>query len=167
MAVTTHLLVLANRTVDAPTLLSALEARALDGPLCVTLLVPAAPVDRPAAEARVQAAVERLRAHGIDAEGRVGSADPLMAVEDEYDNRRYDEVIVSTLTSGASPWLASGLPERVRKLTDAIVHHVAVPVAESAPPAAASPVPTAKTTAVERMFGLLRVDTNRFGRPQA
>lgn len=167
MAFTTHLLVLANRTVDAPTLLSALEARGLEGPLSVTLLVPAPPVDRAAAQVRLDAAVERLRDHGIDADGRIGSADPLMAVEAEYDNRRYDEIIVATFEEGSSAWLAAGLPGRVRRLTDAIVHHVTIPVREARPPQPpGDPRPAAKPL-LERVLTLLNVDTNRFGRPAA
>lgn len=167
MAFTTHILVLANRTVDAPTLLSALEQRALGGPLAVTLLVPAAPAEREAATVRLDVALEHLRGHGIEAEGRISAADPVIAVDEEYDNRRYDEIIVSTFAAGSSAWLASGLPERVRKLTDAIVHHVVVPLRESAAPAAQPAAPAASIPLVERMLGLLRVDTNRFGRPQA
>ena len=167
MAFTTHLLVLANRTVDAPTLLSVLEERALTGPLQVTLLVPSAPLERPAAQARLDAAVERLRAHGIDADGRMGSADPLMAVEDEYDNRRYDEIIVATFDAGSSAWLAAGLPGRVRRLTDAIVHHVTIPVLEARAPQPRPDQRPAPKPLLERVLGLLRVDTNRFGRPAA
>lgn len=166
MTVTTRILVLANRTVASPTLLGALGRRAADGRIAVTLLVPASSAEHLVAQARLDAALARLRDAGIEATGEVGAADPIVAVQEEYDNRRYDEIIVSTLTAGSSPWLASGLPERVRKLTDAIVHHVAVPVAESLPPAAAPALPPASSTLVERMFGLLRVDTNRFGRPQ-
>ena len=40
MAFTTHLLVVANRTVDSPELLDALKERAQRGPIHVTLLAP-------------------------------------------------------------------------------------------------------------------------------
>ncbi len=40
MAFTTHLLVVANRTVDSPELLDALRERAQRGPIHATLLAP-------------------------------------------------------------------------------------------------------------------------------
>ena len=106
----THILVLANRTVDAAPLMEALEARGRSGPIAVTLLVPTRLGDREEARARMDTAVARLRDSGIDAEGRLGPEDPLTAVSEEYDNTRYDEVLVSTLAEGASRWLLRGFP---------------------------------------------------------
>jgi hypothetical protein len=160
----THILVLANRTVDADPLLSALEARGRSAPIDVTLLVPAAPKERAEARERMEGAIARLREAGVDAEGRLGPPDPLTAVSEEYDNARYDEVIVSTLEAGTSRWLEQGLPGRVQRLTGAVVHHVTspppVPVASithSAPPA--------RKPVFEGMLSSLHVDTNDVGHP--
>ena len=73
-------------------LLAALEARARSGPIVVTLLVPAAPGERPAARERMDEAIARLAAAGIEAGGLIGPPEPLTAVSEEYDNARYDEV---------------------------------------------------------------------------
>jgi len=60
-------------------------------------------------------------------DGRVGASDPIEAVMDEWDPRRYDEIIVSTLPMKVSKWLHAGLPERVGRLTAARVTHVVSP----------------------------------------
>jgi len=59
-----------------------------------------------------------------DVDGTVGDQDPLVAVREEWDPQRYDEVIVSTLPGQASQWLRWDLPQRVARVTDATVTHV-------------------------------------------
>jgi GABA permease len=160
----THILVLANRTVDADPLLAALEARAGSGPIVVTLLVPTAPHERTDARERMDAAIARLTNAGIEAEGKLGPAEPLTAVSEEYDNTRYDEVVVSTLAEGASRWLAQGLPGRVQRMTGAVVHHVT----SAPPPVAAEPDARAdrsRRPVFEGILSQLRVDTNDVGHP--
>ena len=128
MAFTTHLLVVANRTVDSPELLGALRERAQRGPIHATLLAPTTWSEREEAEQRLAAAVASLAASDVPAEGMVGDADPIVAVQEAWNPGRYDEVVVSTLTEGASRWLQVDLPHRVARLTDCQVRHVAVPV---------------------------------------
>jgi GABA permease len=161
-----HILVLANRTVDAEPLLSELENRAQEGPIDVTLLVPASREERAEARERMEAAIARLTQAGIDAEGRLGPAEPLTAISEEYDNARYDEVIVSTLAEGASRWLAQGLPGRVQRLTGAVVHHVTSPAREhSLAGAAAEGPPRERHPVFEGMLHSLRANTNDVGHP--
>ena len=84
----------------------------------------------------------------------LGDADPIVAVQEAWDPGRYDEVVVSTLTVGASRWLQIDLPHRVAKLTDCQVRHVAVPVRRPAP---ASPQPPAeRKPMLERVASLMR-----------
>jgi hypothetical protein len=137
MAFTTHLLVVANRTVDSPELLDALRERAQQGPIHVTLLAPTAWSEREEAQQRLAAAVAELAAGDVPAEGMLADADPIVAVQEAWNPGRYDEVVVSTLTEGASRWLQIDLPHRVARLTDCQVRHVAVPVrhVEDHPPA--------------------------------
>lgn len=127
---TTKVLVIANRTVGSDGLRDTLLARAGHGPLRITLVAPAVPESgdplrgRAAAAQRLEEAVARLRADGLHVEGVLGDADPMLALSDVWDPRRFDEVIVSTLPSGTSRWLAYDLPHRIERFTGARVTHV-------------------------------------------
>jgi hypothetical protein len=121
----TKVLVIANQTAGSDELLTALKGRAGEGPIAFTLLVPAGPSAREQAGSRLQAAVERMRAEGLEVEGELAhDSDPLAAVHEAWDPRAYDEIIVSTLPTGVSRWLQADLPHRIAKLTDAPVKHV-------------------------------------------
>jgi len=135
MADRADVLVVANRTAGAPELLEALKDRAAQGPVKFHLLVPATPhgvtwaADMHAggseAEAHVLAAVERLRAEGLEVDdGKVGDPDPLAAVEDALNFKEFDEIIVSTLPKHLSKWLRLDLPHKVEGLTTKPVTHV-------------------------------------------
>jgi hypothetical protein len=118
----TKLLVVANQTVDSDELYDALRERAERGPLAVTLL---APQDQQAGLGhRVNAALERLHAAGIEAEAMLGDVDPACAVIEVWDPRRWDEVLVSTLPTGTSRWLRVDLPHRIARAVDAPVSHI-------------------------------------------
>jgi AcrR family transcriptional regulator len=157
MAFTTHLLVVANRTVHSPELLDALRERAQQGPIHVTLLAPALWSEREGARERVQAAVAALEGAGVRAEGMLGDADPIVAVQEAWNPGRYDEVVVSTLTEGASRWLQIDLPHRVARLTDCQVRHVAVPVRRSTERPAMPP--PARRPMLESVLSLMRSST--------
>jgi hypothetical protein len=127
-----RILVVANRTAEAPELLEALKSRA-DGNEFV-LVVPASgrgiekAADPDAARAHTEphlnSALERLRAEGLRVEGTVGDGDPLAAVEDAVNFGDFDEVIVSTLPVRASKWLKLDLPSRVERTTGLPVTHI-------------------------------------------
>jgi hypothetical protein len=157
MAFTTHLLVVANRTVDSPELLGAIKERAERGPVHATMLVPAAWSERAQAERRMQSAVASLNAGGVPAEGMLGDADPIVAVQEAWDPGRYDEVVVSTLTEGASRWLQIDLPHRVARLTDCQVKHVAV--RERRPEERRPTPPPERRPMLERVASLMRSGT--------
>ena len=72
----------------------------------------------------MRAAVERLTREGLRVEAIVGDADPIVAVGEIWDPRRFDEVIVVTLPTDLSRWLTLDLPHRVERLTGARVTHV-------------------------------------------
>ena len=111
-----RVLVVANVTADSPELIEALTARAAQDPCSFTLIVPA-PVagsaGREAAAARLDTALARLRAAGLDADGIVGDHDVIAAVHDAWDPGRYDEIVVCTLPTGTSKWLQVDLPHRI------------------------------------------------------
>ncbi len=122
-------LVVANVTATSDRLIEALEQRAAHEPASFTLVIPATPFGggRAAAVQKLEEALEQMRAIGLEAQGRVGNADPILAVTDAWDPKRYDEIIVSTLPMRLSKWMHAGLPERIAKLTDAPVTHVVSP----------------------------------------
>jgi len=125
-----RVLVLANRTADSPQLRQALLERREQGPIAVTLLVPAAwEAQDPhggmeTGRRRVRAALESLRDTGLEVQCRVGDADPVTALREVWDPDRYDEVIVSTLPSRMSKWLQIDLPRRAGRITGVPVRHV-------------------------------------------
>ena len=130
MAWTTKLLVISSRTLGSEALLAHMRARAQHAPTKFTIVVPQGRSSDPD---HLQASVARFAAEGLDVDIRVGDRDPLLAVRDHWDPKRFDEVVVVTLPTQSSRWLASGLPFRVQQLTGALVTHV---VAE--PPAGAA-----------------------------
>jgi hypothetical protein len=135
-------LVVANVTSASDELLAALSSRAERGQCGFTLLVPATgggKAAREAAHARLEKALERMRGAGLEVEGMVGDADPVIAVHDVWDPRRFDEIVISTLPTGASRWLAVDLPHRVEKFTGVQVEHVVA--AEPRPPVRTEPAP--------------------------
>jgi hypothetical protein len=155
MAFRTHLLVVANQTVDAPELLEAVRDRAERGAVHVTLLVPCLYSERAQASARAQEAVSALTPDGIEAEVMLGDADPIVAVQEAWNPGRFDEVIVSTLEASVSRWLQIDLPHRVARLTDSAVKHVAVPARTVAAAHVTEP-PPARRPRLESMLSLMR-----------
>lgn len=74
------------------------------------------------AELRLERMLEHIRAAGGEADGEVGSEDPLEAATAAVEaSPQFDEIIVSTLPSGISRWLKMDLPSRIGRLTDAPV----------------------------------------------
>jgi hypothetical protein len=101
------------------------DFNALSGafPLDPSLLPGAADVrtrEQCIAEARsnLDTELHRLREMGATADGAVGDPDPMKAIEKCLAQRRFDEIILSTLPPGISRWLAWDLPHRVRRRTD-------------------------------------------------
>jgi hypothetical protein len=125
---TIKLLVIANRTVDSPQLRQTIVGRAQRSPIMVTLVAPTSRAGggaEPAAE-RLSRACESLREAGVSVEGRLGHKDPMVALQDVWDPRRFDEVVVATLPEESSRWLTVDLPHRVERFTGAQVTHVVV-----------------------------------------
>lgn len=144
MAESSRVLVVANQTAESEELLAALKARADQGPVEFTVLVPATPhgaawaanmfADKGRAEAEnhMHAMVERLRATGLDVnEAKVGDPDALAAVCDETNFNEYDELIVSTLPLHVSKWLKLDLPSKAKAATGLPVMHVTAEAAKS------------------------------------
>jgi hypothetical protein len=121
-----NVIVVANKTATSDELVDALRSRAAQEATRFTLVVPSTPHsdDHVPPEQRLEEAVQHIRAAGLEVTGLVGAPDPVAAVEQIWDPKRYDEVIVSTLPLNTSKWLPAGLPERIRQTTGAPVTHV-------------------------------------------
>jgi hypothetical protein len=132
-----RLLIVANETVAGRELLEAIERRAGDGALDVTVLCPISEprgsyvVDpdaaRAAASERLEGTLRALRDKGIEARGFVVDAGPFDAVRDHVAHEAPDEVIVSTYPRQTSRWLRKDVVEQIRRfLRDIPVEHVVV-----------------------------------------
>jgi hypothetical protein len=127
MAWKSSVLVVANVTATSDELLGALLERTSRAAASFRLLIPVSDASPPAleaAEATLATALGRMRDAGLEVTGKVGDSDPVLAVQAEFDPRRYDEIVVSTLPSGASKWLQIDLPHRIERATAAPVSHV-------------------------------------------
>jgi hypothetical protein len=131
----THLLVVANETVDASTLREALKARGDD--LHVTVVSPVneprrgyvvyTDTRRASARRRLERALGHLREVGIPADGYVVEADPLAAVRDALGQLEppVDEILVSTHPEQKSGWLRRNVVDRIRAAAgDVPVEHL-------------------------------------------
>jgi hypothetical protein len=137
-----RVLVVANQTAESEELLAALKARADQGPVEFTVLIPATPHgvawaadmfagEEEAAEHR-DAMIQRLRSIGLDVrDAKVGDPDALAAIQDEVNFNRYDELIVSTLPLKISKWLRIDLPRKAEAATGLPVLHVAAQATKS------------------------------------
>ena len=78
------------------------------------------------AEDRLGCCLDGLRAAGIHAEGVVGDADPLLAIEDALRLFDADEIIVATTSASRSGWLAREAVRRAQARYPRRVRHVVV-----------------------------------------
>jgi hypothetical protein len=139
-----QVLVVANKTLGSNDLLQAIKDRMAEGPAQFHLLVPVIPhahrestmealtrrmTNFPAtdeargaeegdyehARRRVEFGIEQLQRLGAQADGEVGDANSVKAVENALARRHYDEIIVSTLPNRAGGWLSQDLPGKVKR----------------------------------------------------
>lgn len=131
-----RLIVVANRTCPCPGLVDEIARRVSDRAGDVLIVAPAlnsrlrhflTDVDGAvvAAQERVDAALGLLHIAGIRAQGVVGDADPLHALEDAHASFMAHAVLISTWPQGRSHWLERDLPQRARARLSVPVDHVA------------------------------------------
>ncbi len=132
-----RILVVANETVGGRELLECLERKSASVDEKVLVVCPAlnTPIRhwvsdedqaREAAQRRLDASLESMRAAGIDVRGEIGDGDPLQAIEDAVRTFRPDELIVSTHPEGRSHWLERGVVDRARERFAVPLTHVVV-----------------------------------------
>jgi hypothetical protein len=133
-----HLLLVANETVGAQTLLEAISHRG-EG-LHVTVVCPVSQprrgyvvysdTRRASAHRRLERALANLRGAGVAAEGYVVEGDPVAAVRDALVQLEppVDAILVSTHPEEKSGWLRRHVVERIRSAAgDLPVEHLAAP----------------------------------------
>jgi len=143
-----HVLVVANETVAGKSLAEALDRRAAEGPIRVTVVCPVnqpragyvvyQDTRRAAARRRLDKTLELLRSHGIAADGFIVDADPVEAVRDSFAQLEPppDEIVVSTHPEERSGWLRRDVVERIRSVAgDIPVEHVVVDTEREGGPA--------------------------------
>jgi hypothetical protein len=67
------------------------------------------------ARERLSRMLARLADLGVQADGQLGSPDPLEAIAEAVRGRAFDEVIVATLPKRVSRWLGSDVPQQVER----------------------------------------------------
>ena len=132
-----RILVVANETVTGEALRDEIHRRS-EGVeervrvVCPALMSPlryfASDEDEPRAQAqqRLERCLAALRDVGIAAEGEVGDADPVQAIEDALRTFGADEVIISTHPEGRSQWLERGVVRTARQRFNVPITHVIV-----------------------------------------
>ena len=130
-----RILVVADETVDGERLHELVGGRAAAASTRVLVLAPMlagrlaywASDDRRArreALDRLGRSIDALRARGVDAEGGLGDADPVLAIEDALHTFPADEVVLATRPRGRSSWLERNVLERARARCKVPVHHL-------------------------------------------
>lgn len=160
-----HILVVANETLGAQSIVEAIRARA-DGDTHVTVVAPQtqpkaglvvyADAVRDAALARVDSTVRALEELGIDAHGEVMDPDPFSATMDAVGEFRPDEIIISTHPETRSGWLRRDLIERVRDASGLPVEHVVVDLDAEREKVVHTLVVANKTAGGDTLFNLLK-----------
>jgi hypothetical protein len=143
-------LLVAHQTAEGPELVQAAkELAAKDSEAHFTLLVPATPAGdlltweeheaKDIARARAESAAAELKRLGLNLVAfKVGDADPVLAVDDEFlAGNHYETIVISTLPPGISRWVKMDAVSRLeRQRPNARVIHVV---------AAETPATTRKT----------------------
>jgi phosphopantetheine adenylyltransferase len=134
-----HVLVVANETVAARTILNALRDRRESGPIRVTVVCPVnqprggyvvyEDTRRAAAGRRLDRTLAALRDAEIPAHGLVVETDPAAAVRDALAQDPADEVIISTHPLQRSGWLRRNVVDRARAAAGGVpVEHLVVDI---------------------------------------
>jgi len=142
-----RVLIIANKTLGGTEMLEWVgRANTPAGSASFYLLVPATPVGESFWEHgdyRRVAGVEQARQVlqeglrliselGADVDGEVGEADPVDAFRVLLDRGlSFDQILLSTFTSGLSRWLRLDVPHRLGRITDVPIEHIQGEVAVS------------------------------------
>jgi hypothetical protein len=136
-----RILVIANETVESRILHDAIRTDVEDEKAEILIVAPALnsrvrhwlsdeDEARRAAKARLARSIARLVRDGVDANGWVGDADPIQAIDDALHFFPADSLIIATHPENRSNWLARRLVVRARRRFRLPILHIAVDAAE-------------------------------------
>ncbi len=132
-----HTLVVATKTVAAPSLVERLKERTAAGPHRYTIVCPRTDdVSEAEIVADLASTLAELYRVDVDATGQPMSPDPFLAVKNAIEHYRINEVLISTFAGESSQWLEEDLIGRVREITEKQVQHIEVGRAPTAVAAA-------------------------------
>ena len=132
-----RILVIANETIGGKALTDLIRKKSEGVRANVLVVVPALVTalqhltsdedpGRAAAQERLDASLATLRSLGVAANGEVGDAQPVQAIEDALRTFGADEIIISTHPEGRSHWLKSGVVNEARARFAVPITHVVV-----------------------------------------
>jgi len=125
-----RVLIVAHKSVAAPSLVDEVRARVAAGPCRLALLIPDASDPEVAAWTLRRARRMISKAVGVPVDGIVSEGeDPYSGIAAALREDDYDEVLISTLPEAGSQWLRDDLPARVRDLGVQVGVVSAAPVA--------------------------------------
>lgn len=125
-----RVLIVAHKSVAAPSLVDEVRARVAAGPCRLALLIPDASDPEVAAWTLRRARRMISKAVGVPVDGIVSEGeDPYAGIAAALREDDYDEVLISTLPEAGSQWLRDDLPARVRELGAQVGVVSAAPVA--------------------------------------
>jgi hypothetical protein len=117
-------LIIANQPRLGSSLLGMIRARAAGDRSSFHVVVPATPPKggttwsegraHALAAERLASVLARLRSLGVQVDGEIGDASPLLAVSDALRRSSFDAIILSTLPAGPSRWVRFDLPSRMQ-----------------------------------------------------
>ena len=120
-------LVVANQTVAGDELVGRLKALAGEGPRRFIIVVPQDDGDGRAvksARERLRKLLDSLEGEGVVAAGMIGDPDPYAATMNAVQFFHISDIVISTLPSNRSAWVADKLVDRVHNATNKHVEHV-------------------------------------------
>jgi hypothetical protein len=121
----THTLVVATRTVASKGLIDRLKAMAADAPHRYTVICPrSGAIAREEVCERLARLLAELYHSEIDATGQPMSPEPFAAVQNAIEHYRVDDILICTLAGEQSKWLAEGLIDKVKAITDKPIEHL-------------------------------------------
>jgi hypothetical protein len=127
-------LVVANQTLGGEPLFARIRELARAAPSAFHVVVPATPPKdhvwtegeaAAIAQSRLDSALARMAALGLEADGEVGDGSPMLAIEDAIrEQGPFEAIVLSTLPPRLSRWLRLDLPRRVESAFALRVIHV-------------------------------------------